>query len=90
MRWTVALAVLTVGLAVWIVGVPWGGALAGLGLLGAVAAAWLDVGPEGWHVHDSGLSAYGVSETPIRLMADASTDSDGSPHTPAHTPQRRR
>lgn len=63
---------LLLGIALWVVGVAWGGALAGLGLLGFVAAAWLDVRPQGGHVHDSGLSAYGVSDAAPVVPEDRS------------------
>jgi hypothetical protein len=44
--------------------VSWGAALPGISLIGFVVRVWLDIGPRGGHVHDSGLSAYGVSEAP--------------------------
>ncbi len=63
--WWIALAlVAVVGLVLWLLGVPWGAALPGISLLGFVVRAWLDVGPIGGHVHDTGLSAYGVSDPP--------------------------
>ena len=53
-----------IGILLWVLGVSWGVALVGLAALGFVAAAWVDVRPQGGHVHDTGLSAYGVSDSP--------------------------
>ena len=72
LRWIAAASALFLGIVLWVVGVRWGGALAGLGLLGFVAAAWLDVGPQGGHVHDSGLSAYGVNDAAPVVPEDLS------------------
>ena len=57
-------AVFIAGVILWLAGITWGAALPGLALIGFVVAAWLDVRPEGGHVHDTGLSAYGVAEPP--------------------------
>jgi hypothetical protein len=68
--WWIMLAVLFVGgLVMWSLGVAWGAALPGLSLIGFVVRAWLNVRPVGGHVHDSGLTAYGVSEAP-RITPD--------------------
>ncbi len=69
LRWLLVGAVFIAGVVLWLVGVTWGGALPGLALIGFVVAAWLDVRPEGGHVHDTGLSAYGVAEPP-RIKLD--------------------
>lgn len=53
-----------VGIFLWLLGISWGIALAGLAALGFVVAAWWDVRPQGGHVHDTGLSAYGVADSP--------------------------
>ncbi len=52
------------GVILWLGGIRWAAALPGLALIGFVVAAWLDVRPQGGHVHDTGLSAYGVAEPP--------------------------
>ncbi|TME97827.1 MAG: hypothetical protein E6I52_18740 [Chloroflexi bacterium] len=71
LRWLLVGAVFIAGVILWLLGVTWGGALPGLALVGFVVAAWLDVKPEGGHVHDTGLSAYGVAEPP-RIEPDDS------------------
>ena len=63
--WWIALALVFVGgVALWLAGVPGGAALPGLSLIGFVVVAWREVAPQGGHVHDTGLTAYGVSEPP--------------------------
>jgi hypothetical protein len=64
-------ALFIAGVMLWLVGVSWGAALPGLALIGFVVAAWFDVKPQGGHVHDTGLSAYGVAEAP-RIEVDDS------------------
>jgi hypothetical protein len=68
--WWTALAVIFVaGIVLWLFGVAWGAPLPAVSLLGFVVRAWLDTAPQGGHVHDTGLSAYGVSEAP-RITPD--------------------
>ena len=63
--WWIALALVFVGgVVLWLAGVPWGAALPGISLIGFVVVAWREVAPQGGHVHDTGLTAYGVSEPP--------------------------
>src|SRR3982074_3494344 len=42
-RWVLVGAMVAVGVLLWVFGVAWGPALAGLSLVGFVIAAWLDV-----------------------------------------------
>jgi len=58
------------GLGLWTLGVRWAAPLPALALLGFIVLAWLEVGPQGGHVHDIGLGAYGVAEPP-RIRSDA-------------------
>jgi len=69
LRWLLVVGVFIAGIILWLAGVTWGAALPGLALIGFVVAAWLDVRPQGGHVHDTGLSAYGVAEPP-RIEVD--------------------
>jgi hypothetical protein len=63
--WWIALALLFIGgILLWLLGVTWGAALPGLSLLGFIVRAWLDVKPQGGHVHDTGLIGRGVAEPP--------------------------
>ena len=71
MWWIVLALLFVVGIVLRLFGVTWGSVLSGVSLLGFVLRAWLDVGPQGGHVHDTGLTAYGVSDSP-RFDADRS------------------
>ena len=66
--WAVLALLFVAGIVLWVLGVRWGAALPGLSLLGFIVRAWLDIGPRGGHVHDTGLTAYGV--TPPRIDSD--------------------
>ena len=67
--WIVLALVFVIGVALWLLGVAWGAALPGLSLLGFIVRVWLDVRPQGGHVHDTGLLGRGVPEPP-RIISD--------------------
>ncbi len=60
--WALVIALFVGGLALWTLGIRWAAPLPGVAVLGFVVLAWLEVAPQGGHVHDAGLSAYGVAE----------------------------
>jgi hypothetical protein len=63
-RWILVLAGFVSGLVLWAAGIHAGIVIAGVSAIGFVVAAWLDVGPQGGHVHDDGMISRGVPETP--------------------------
>ena len=62
--WAVLGLLFIAGIVLWVMGIGWGAALPGGCLLGFIVRAWLDIGSRGGHVHDTGLTAYGVAEHP--------------------------
>ncbi|TME28589.1 MAG: hypothetical protein E6I75_23460 [Chloroflexi bacterium] len=64
-RWRLAAIAFVAGLALWLVGITWGIALAGASLLAAIVLAWVDVAPRGGHVHDDGMVSRGVTPPSI-------------------------
>jgi len=67
--WTVLAFIFVAGIVLWLFGLMWGVVLPALSLLGFVVRAWLDSGPQGGHIHDTGLLGRGVAEPP-RITSD--------------------
>ncbi|TME92686.1 MAG: hypothetical protein E6I52_25250 [Chloroflexi bacterium] len=64
-RWRLAAIAFVAGLALWLVGITWGIALAGASLLASIVLAWVDVAPRGGHAHDDGMDSRGVTPPSI-------------------------
>jgi hypothetical protein len=67
--WLLIGVLFVIGLTLLALRVQWAAALPAIALIGAVVLIWIEVAPEGGHVHDTGLSAYGVAEPP-RITLD--------------------